>query len=572
MFRVIRLLLLALPLALSWPDPVWGESPPIESDLHIPMADGVELAATLLRPESGKPGPAILVRTPYGRRQHLDEARFWAANGYAVLVQDARGKWDSQGDYMPFLNEHADGLATLDWIVDQGWSNGRVGMWGSSYLAFCQYVLASSRPPALKSIMPISGWLSDEDQISCGGATHIMLSIPWILHEETQSRRSLADYDIDELFEHLPLIETFSAIGIESKIWNEEFDFTPLRSHSAADIDIPVLHVTGWHDFVCSPTLAVYGEALKGAAPNHQKLMIGPWAHDQFWTTYTEVGDEDFGPESAMGRQRLMELSLKWFDRTLAVETADIADWPEARIFVMGANEWRDFPQWPPAAARERRLFLSSGSGANSSAGDGVLSEESPSKAGQDRFRFDPMNPVPTHGGANMHFMMHLVGVKDQRKIERRADVLVYTTEPLAETWEIAGPIRAEIYAATEGRDTDFTAKLVVVRPDGYARIVEEGIIRASHRHGIESHDLLEPGKVYRLNIALGSTAIEIPAGHRLRLEVSSSNFPKYDRNPNTGEDALEARVLVPVWQTIHHGGKHRSQLLLPVIERKSKS
>jgi putative CocE/NonD family hydrolase len=539
-----------------------------EETVRIPMRDAVELAATLVRPPGDGPHETILVRTPYGRQQHLKEARFWAENGYAVVVQDTRGKWESDGEYMPFLDEHFDGVDTLEWIVAKSWSSGRVGMWGSSYLAFCQFVLASSGASVLKSILPISGWLHDEGQIICGGANHIMLSIPWILHEETQTRRSLADYEIDDLFEHLPLIDAFQSIGLDSKIWNREFDFTPLRTHSAADIAIPALHMTGWNDFVCEAALRVHEQAGTGRASAGQKLVVGPWAHDQFWTTYTEVGDEDFGPESAMGRERLMELSLEWFDRTLGPDPPDLEDWPAARVFVMGANEWRNFDTWPPAKARNRALHLGSSKGANSSAGDGTLSTEPPAVSGTDVYSFDPMNPVPTYGGANMHFMMHLVGVKDQRDIEERDDVLVYTTPPLAEPWEIIGPVRAVLYASTEGRDTDFTAKLVEVRRDGYARIIEEGIIRVSYRNGIEKRELLEPGRVYRLTVELGVTAIEIPRGSRIRLEVSSSNFPKYDRNPNTGEDALEARTLLPVTQTVHHGGSHRSHVLLPVLER----
>jgi putative CocE/NonD family hydrolase len=536
-----------------------------EKTVITEMNDGIRLTSTLVLPDQAGSYPAILVRTPYGRYQHLEEARFWASYGYAVVVQDARGKFDSEGEYLPFINEHDDGMATLDWMSDQKWCNGNIGMWGSSYLAFCQLVLASTGHPALKTIIPISGWLQEGGAVTNGGANHIMLSIPWILHEESQTKRSLADVDLDELFEYLPLIDVFSSLGIESNIWNRSFDFTPLEAYRAGDIRIPALHITGWNDFVHDSALNIYTQVARNAGST-QKLIVGPWIHDQFYTTYTEAGDEDFGPASAMGRKGLQELSLKWFDRTLKSDEAAVSGWSPVRLFVMGANEWKNYDGWPPSNVRRVKFYLNSGSGANSVKGDGSLSETLPGRESHDSYVFDPMNPVPTYGGANFHFFLHLAGVKDQREIEERRDVLVYTSPPLTGDIEIVGPIQTVLYAATEGRDTDFTAKLVEVRTGGYARIIEEGITRASYRNGTGARELLEPGMIYRLTVELGSTAIRIPEGHSIRLEISSSNFPKYDRNPNTGEDPLEAMTLKTVTQKIYHGGEYPSHVVLPVI------
>ncbi|UCH84871.1 MAG: CocE/NonD family hydrolase [Candidatus Latescibacterota bacterium] len=584
-------LLFTVQTAVAQPQP--GTTRFVEETVIVPMRDGVQLEATLVRPDDDDMHAAILVRTPYGRGQHLAEARLWAQNGYAVLVQDARGKFGSEGEYLPFTHEHDDGMDTLDWITNQQWNNGSIGMYGSSYLAFCQLILASSGHPALKSIMPISGWIQDDGPINASGANHIMLSIPWILHEESQTKRSLADYELDELFEYLPLIDVFESVGLDSKIWNEDFDFTHLEQYHAENIDIPALHMSGWFDFVCGSAMAIYDQARRGPAGSLQKLVVGPWAHDQFWTTYTEVGDEDFGPESAMGHERLAKLALEWFDATLGEsstiaewpdatlgesstiaewpdatlgESSTIAEWPDARIFVMGANRWVDFDSWPPQHTRDHKLFIASERGANSLDGDGTLSTHPPRQQGFDTYIFDPMNPVPTYGGANMHFFLHLVGVKNQRDIESRDDVLVYTTPPLENQMEIAGPIKAVYYVSTEGKDTDFTAKLVEVRADGYARIIEEGIIRASFRNGRNERQLLEPGEIYRVTIELGSTAIQIPAGHRIRLEISSSNFPKYDRNPNNGDDPIEARTLHAVTQRVYFGGDNASYVSLPVV------
>jgi len=570
MFKTVKTNLIIVALAFTPPiAEAAGETlvPAVsEKIVQIDSTDGVVLVGTLLLPAGSIARNTILIRTPYSRRQHLLEARYWAQCGYAVVVQDTRGKFDSTGEYLPFINEYIDGVATLDWIVDQPWSNGRVGMWGSSYLAFCQLVLASAHHPALRSIIPISGWLHDTNQIEHGGANHIMLSIPWILHEESQTRRPIVDVELDDLFAYLPLMEVFQSIGLESKIWREEYDFASLDVFSAENISIPALHMTGWNDFVATAALEVYRQARGGVAGDNQKLVVGPWIHDQFYTTFTSVGDEDFGPESAMGRERLMQLARQWFDLTLKPAQPALSDWPDARLFVMGANRWRNYGTWPPTEARSHNLYLGSFGNANTLGGDGYLVDYAPEVTRQDTFRFDPMNPVPTYGGANFHFLMHLAGVKDQREIEMREDVLVYTSAPLPDELQISGPVQVVLHAATEGVDTDFTAKLVSVRPDGYARIINEGIVRACYRNGTTERQMLEPGTIYELVIELGATSLVIPAGERIRVEISSSNFPKYDRNPNTGEDALRARTLRPVNQQVFHGGKYGSRLVLPVV------
>lgn len=533
--------------------------------VRIVMKDGVRLSATVHRPSVKQTFPTILIRTPYGKHQHQYEAKYWTQHGYAVVVQDTRGKFDSEGDYLPFIHELEDGWATLDWILAQDWSNQQVGMWGSSYLAFCQLVLASARHPGLKSIMPISGWLSSDNQITHGGAHHLMLAIPWILHEESQTKRPIGNLDIDEMFAYLPLIDVFRSIGLQSRIWNEGFDLKQLDRFSADRIQIPALHITGWLDFVHTASLRVFSET-DAHSQSLQKLIVGPWFHDQFYTTYSQAGDADFGPDSVMGKKRLVRLALRWFDLTLKGIQNNLAQSPKVKLFIMGANQWKSFERWPPANTRLQKWNLGSVSKANSTRGDGFLTQKE-NRTGRpfDTFLFDPMRPVPTHGGANMHFMPHLLGIKDQSQIEQREDVLVYTSTPLTKNIEIIGRPKVVLFAATEGFDTDFTAKLVQVRPNGYAANIEEGILRASYRQG-NKRQLLKPGQVVRLEIQLGPTAMQLSAGDCLRLEISSSNFPKYDRNPNTGEDPLKATQLKAVNQTIYYRANQASYLLLPVL------
>ena len=534
----------------------------------ITLKDGTHLASHVFIPSEGSTHPTILVRTPYGKHQHDDEGAYWASNGYAVVLQDARGKWDSDGEYIPFFNEKNDGLETIDWITNQEWSNGEIGLWGSSYLSYCAIVAVTDRPSAVKTMFIISGWLGGDKVVNPGGAMHLMLNLAWILHEETQRVRSLKKYELDELFEYLPMSEVFTSVGMESKIWPKINDVRGLNAGlTASQIDIPIFHLSGWNDFVCNAALDVYKETTMNSS-SQNRLLIGPWFHDQLQTDYTEVGDDDFGPESIMGYKKLTRLSLDWFDHVFKEKNPQFDNTPDVNLFVMGENKWREFNHWPPEDIDYQKWYLSSVDGANSSTGDGKLSPTHSAINSDDTFVFDPFNPVPTYGGANFHFFLHTIGIKDQSDIEERDDVLVYTSEVLDEPMDIVGPLEMVIHASTEGFDTDFTAKLVEVRENGYARIIEEGIIRASNRNSATTRDLLEPGKVYELVIDMGATAIQIPKGSRLRVEISSSNFPKYDRNPNTGVDPFMADTLEVVEQTIYHGNNNPSYLILPVLNR----
>lgn len=542
-----------------------------KQSIKMPMADGINLAADLYLPIQKKDFPVIFIRIPYNKKQYDFVGDFFASNQYAVVIQDTRGKWESEGEYTPFVNELDDGLTSLDWLSEQKWCNGKIGMWGSSYVAHCSLILAAKNHDVLKSVFSISGWLGGQKTITCGGATHLMLGLPWILHEETQRVRSLKGYDLDELFEYLPVKDVFKSIGINSPIWQEDegqpADF--VEQLSADRINIPVFHMTGWSDFVHNSSIDIYKTASHKSNKSH-KLLIGSWAHDQFYTDYTQVGDEDFGPDSAMGKEKLLKLSLRWFDATLKGIQNGMNEDPDVKLFIMGYNKWENFEQWPPKNIEYSKLYLSSNNGANSLSGDGTLLTNRPKNKSFDSFIFNPKKPVPTFGGAVLHFFPNTIGVRDQREIEKRNDILVYTTEELSESIVLIGPIEAVLYISTEGKDTDFTAKLVEVKKDGYARIINEGIIRASRRNSIMENDLLEPGKVYKLKIEIGNTGIHIPKGNKIRLEISSSNFPKYDRNPNTGESAFSATILKSVQQKVYHGGSKSSYLKLPVLRNKN--
>lgn len=536
-----------------------------QKDVTLPMSDGIGLSTDIFLPAGDGPFPTILIRTAYGKNQMDTFTHFFAESGYATVIQDVRGKWESSGDMVPFVSEQKDGLETLDWIVAQEWCNGRIGLWGSSYLSYCALTLAAAPHPAVKTIFNMSGWLNGDKINSPGGALHWMLMLTWMLHEATQQKRSLNDYDIWELFEHIPLKSTMASIGIDDPVFSNPDTLETVR-YDYSTIQIPIYHITGWYDFIRPGALTVYNEVSSNTS-TLQKLMIGPWVHDQIWTTYTQAGDVDFGERAAMGIDKINAMALRWFDRWLKDEANGVSEEPAVDVFVMGRDEWLTLDAWPPGDLTYGDWHINSSGGANTQGGDGVLVQSPPERdAAHDTFVFDPMDPVPTFGGANFHFFPEILGIKDQRDIEERDDVLVYTSAPLEEETIICGPVRVILYVSTEARDTDFTAKLVEVRNDGYAAIIVEGIARASFRHSLKEQELLEPGEIYEIGIDLGETAIEIRPGHRLRLEISSSNFPKYDRNPNTGVHPWEAVEYQKTTQTIYHDEAHPSRVILPVL------
>jgi putative CocE/NonD family hydrolase len=411
----------------------------------------------------------------------------------------------------------------------------------------------------------MSGWLNGDKINNPGGALHWMLILTWMLHEATQQNRSLDDFDIEELFKHIPLKDTMASIGIDDPIFSNP-DTLETAWYDYSAIQIPVFHITGWYDFIRPGALTVYNEVSANTSAL-QRLMVGPWVHDQIWTTYTECGDVDFGERAAMGIDRINGLAVRWFDRWLKDEASGIEKEPAVEVFVMGKNEWFTFDTWPPRDLTYHDWYIDGGGHANTLDGNGVLASSlAEENAAHDTYVFDPMDPVPTMGGANFHFFPDILGIKDQRHVEEREDVLVYTSEPLEAEMIICGPVRVVVYASTLAEDTDFTAKLVEVRSDGYAANIVEGITRASLRNSLENEELLQPGEIYEIEIDLGATATAIPAGHRLRLEVSSSNFPKYDRNPNTGEHPWEAVEYQKTTQTIYHDKEKPSRVILPVL------
>ena len=332
-------------------------------------------------------------------------------------------------------------------------------------------------------------------------------------------------------------------------------------------VKIPIFHITGWHDYIFPNVLTAFNSIPK-SSQSFQKLFVGPWWHNQIFNDSSGEGLEDYGEASVMGIEKLIKLSVRWFDQWLKGKDTGILDEAPVKLFVMGKDEWIDSPDWPLSSHSPKKWYLSSQKGANANTGDGTLSRSLTKKSGADTFVFDPLHPVPTIGGAKYPYTPDYNAVAEQTEIETRDDVLVYTSPVLKNGLEIIGPVRVVLYASTEGKDTDFTAKLVEVQDDGISLNIVDGIIRTQYRESRNNPTFLEEGKIYKFDISLGATAIFLKPGSRLRLYISSSNFPRFDVNPNTGEPLGRHRRMIPADNSIYHDAAHPSHVLLGVVRQ----
>ncbi len=547
-------------------------------DVKVPMRDGVNLSADIYFPRGGQgPFPVILTRTPYDNmtEESLDAGRFYPQHGYVLVAQDVRGRNDSDGDFYPYLNDFNDGHDTVEWIGAQPWCDGNVGMVGASYVGYVQWQAASMGSGYLKAIVPrVIGANMYETGWRQGGAFQLATATMWAMRYDGRTRQDIFEYNWEQLFRQLPLADLDRIAGKDVHFyrdWIAHPDYDDYwRAQSIEErypnIEVPVLQIGGWYDVLVRGTFHHFTEMRKHGgselARQNQRAVVGPWIHSACSTTF--AGELDFGAISMLD---LREIELRWFDHWLKGKDNGAERDAPLRIFVMGANEWRDENEWPLARTQFTPYYFHSGGGANSLEGDGGLSTTPPADEPSDGFVYNPAFPVPTRGG-NTCCNPELVpwGVYDQRPLEYRNDVLAYTSAPLEEDLEVTGPISVTLYASTDGRDTDFTAKLVDVHPDGYAVNLCDNIMRARYHESREYQTLLEPGKVYEFTVDVWMTSNVFLKGHRIRVDVSSSNFPRFDRNPNTGNPFGQDTELRVAHQTILHDEAHPSHVLLPVI------
>lgn len=555
----------------------------VERNVQAKMRDGVTLRADVYRPKEEGRYPVLLVRTPYDKSGEFEFAMRAAARGYVVIAQDTRGRYESEGTFYTFKNESADGYDTVEWAAAQPYSNGKVGMFGGSYVGATQYLAAIVRPPHLAGIAPNvtasnyhDGWTYQ------GGAFEQWFNESWTsgLVENTVRRRVKGGVPAAWNGRNtLPLtaysfLEAPSTEGIAPYFtdWLAHPNFDAYwKALSIQDhygqIEVPVFSFGAWYDIFLGGTLHNYEglqrEAGTEAAKKGQRLLVYLGGHAG-GPDEQKIGAVDFGAKAPFDFD---DAVLRWYDWLLKGEANGVEQEKPVRIFVMGKNEWRNEDNWPLARAKTTAYYLRSNGSANGLAGNGSLGTAAPGTDKADEYVYDPTEPVPTIGGPLCcGAPLPGNGPQDQRPVEGRADVLVFTTPALTKDLEVTGPVTADLYVSSSAVDTDFTAKLVDVWPNGFAQNLTEGILRLRYRDSQEQPELANPGQTYRISVDMWATSNVFLAGHKLRLEIASSNFPRFDRNTNTGESQAQATQMVKARNAIYHDKAHPSALLLPVV------
>jgi uncharacterized protein len=562
----------------------------VDNRVAIPMRDGVILYADVYRPVGEGRFPVLVSRTPYSTERFpsaYEAGVYFSRRGYVYVFQDVRGRHESDGRWEPFFDDEKDGYDTIEWAARQRWSNGKVGMDGGSYLGQVQWRAAQAAPPSLVTIFPrVSSTSIYHDWITLNGAWRLSFNFGWgPVRQESRIMQNPGPHTVDglhaihfdEVQRHLPLNTMQHLVGRNARFYDDwlahpDYDdyWKPLNAEEAFNtIAIPVHTFGGWFDIFGQGTLRGYvGMSHQGATERARRgshIVIGAWGHG----SSRKTGDIDFGPTAHVDESAL---ALRWYDSRLKGIDNGLDGEPPVKLFVMGRNEWVLENEYPLARTNYRPMYFAGGGKANSDAGDGRLTWDKPRwPSAADRFRYDPNDPVPSLGGNNCCGTPTEAGPRDQRRIERRQDVLIYTSDVLQEEIEVTGPVKVVLYASSDAVDTDFVAKLVDVYPDGTSYNMAEGMLRARYRESLSKPSLLQPQQVYRFEIDLVGTSVAFLKGHCMRVHVTSSHFPQFDRNPNTGAKFAATKEVRVAQQTVYHDAERPSHILLPVIPPRRK-
>lgn len=541
--------------------------------IKVPMRDGVLLATDLYSIPDAPPSPVLLMRTPYNKVGGKSAAERFAAAGYIAVVQDCRGRHESEGAFVPYNNEGQDGFDTIEWLTQQSWCNGQIGMWGGSYVGATQWQAAVEHPPGLVTITPTATFSSFYRNLYLGGAVRLSLISGWassqsvrpanaeLTKDWTRTIRSLPLSNIDrEIGWPIPWLEGMLTHTTPNGYW-KRLDMTD----EITDLQMPIQHLVGVYDFFSRESVNNFVRMQKQAKDPEtrrtQQLILGPWDHGTIGKS--KVGEVDFGPRAELDS---LGENLAWFDRILKPNSeATSKPIPPVRYFSIGDNTWHEAATWPPHANEPTSFYLHSKGQANTSQGDGQLDRLAPqADEPTDAFRADPDDPVPACPVTATRGLFEATWAPvDQRSIEERKDVLVYSTEPLKVPLTFAGDAQLELFVSADTPDADWVAKLIDVHPNGFSQNLAVGILRGRFRDSEHSPTPLQPGQVYRLLIDLGPIAAQLQPGHRLRIDVCGSYFPLFDRNTNTGEGPFGKKTMVST-EKVYHGLKTSSRLLLP--------
>jgi len=577
----------------------------VQSGVLVPLRDGIHLAADIYRPaRAGQPlegkFPVLLYRTPYNKAGLAADGAYFSRRGYVVVAQDCRGRFASQGEFYPFVNEGPDGYDTIEWAATEPWSNGKVGTIGGSYLAWDQFFAAMDRPPHLAAMFAVVGGANFFQEFGHpGGATNLGWPL-WILNSAASSPQAArAPASRQPLAEALknpaPWLalhpqkraEIFQSFPLHRKIYQDLYDHAELddywrqkgfytAGYHKIMKDVPIFFLSGWYDYFAEGTLDNFS-ALARQHRTPKKLLMGAWPHG---IGRAECGDASFGPAAAVDHRAL---AVDWFDHWMKGDPLDVVQQETVRIFRMGGGEgtrdasgrlqhggkWRSASGWPLPGTRLSKYYIHAG---------GALRPSAPGAANPSRFTFDPDHPAPTIGGRyglgaatpncaqNQVCSPGILGCTDSAPLNQRPDVLSFATPPLEAPVDVTGKIRARLWISSDAVDTDFTAKLIDVYPDGYALILADGQIRARYRRGFDKPLLMKPGEVSEVQIDLGSTSNLFHTGHRIRLDISSSNYPRFEPNSNTGEPAGRWTRREKARNTVYHQSGRASYVELPLL------
>jgi putative CocE/NonD family hydrolase len=580
----------------------------VDFDVPARMRDGTILRANVYRPLGDGQWPVLLTRLPYGKdlpigASMMDPAQV-ARRGYVVIVQDTRGRWTSGGEWIPFFHEDIDGVDTIEWASRLPYSNGSVGMYGISYFGFTQWSAALHQPAALKALSPFQTWSDPLNgvvfrggalELGSAGSWQLMMGLDVLIRRHRDDPQTLGR----SIYLLAKEMDALGKLGYWSLPLRE---FEPLKRHDVApfffenfsrpmdrgheliqpmtivgrheNVTVPTLNWGGWYDIYLQDTINNFNtmrEQGSSPAARQSKLIIGPWTHGGL---LNPIGEMNFGFGSTAAfidlQMDFVSWQVRWFDHWLKGTDTGMLQEAPIKLFVMGTNVWRDEQEWPLARAVETRYYLHSNGHANTLHGNGYLTTDlpDPQEPASDHYAYDPADPVMTRGGALLMSPEYRPGPFDQRPTESREDVLVFTTGELKEDLEVTGPINVHLWASSSAPDTDFVARLVDIHPDGYAQNLTDGIIRARYRNFArgEAPSLIELGRAYEYDIDLWATSNVFRAGHRIRLDVTSSNFPRWDRNPNTGHEFGTDTGFAVAHLTILHDREHPSFVTLPIV------